>query len=225
MLATGLVYATGCAVADEPCKLRDPELQGGYVGACKGGWAEGLGEASGIAFYQGGFVNGYKQGRGVKTWPNGDRYEGDFDKDHKQGKGRYTWGRLSVFRGESYEGDYIADRRNGIGMYRWPDGDSYSGPWLDDKPAGMPPPALRNRMRHLQAQYRAVAKPGVKVCQDMRVGIIGVEVLRGKVSAVSGDLLTVAIESAPTGAHTLAGNLAVVGLGLSEPFVDWSPCF
>lgn len=80
------------------CKVLDPELQGTYAGGCVNGLADGSGEATGTARYQGAFKAGKKHGKGVKTWPDtGDRYEGDFVEDRKQGAGTYVWGSRSAW--------------------------------------------------------------------------------------------------------------------------------
>src|SRR5205807_8657360 len=59
----------------QECRVLDPELQGRYAGPCVNGLAEGQGSARGAAQYEGGFKAGRKHGKGVKTWPNGDRFE------------------------------------------------------------------------------------------------------------------------------------------------------
>ena len=107
--------------------MLDPELQRAYSGPCANGVAEGEGIASGLAEYRGAFKAGRKHGKGVKTWPNGDRYEGEFAADHKAGYGSYGWGR-GPWEGERYDGSFAADRREGYGIYWWPSGDVYAGP-------------------------------------------------------------------------------------------------
>jgi hypothetical protein len=87
-----------------------------------------------VAEYRGGFKAGRKPGRGVKTWPNGDRYEGEFAADGKDGYGVYEWGR-GAWEGERYDGSFAGDRRHGYGIYWWPSGDVYSGPWENDADA------------------------------------------------------------------------------------------
>ena len=64
--------------AQTACRVLDSELTGVYQGGCKDGLAEGYGEAKGSAEYRGAFRAGRMQGKGVKTWPSGDRYEGEF---------------------------------------------------------------------------------------------------------------------------------------------------
>src|ERR671936_2685573 len=105
-----LFFASG-ALAD--CRVLDPELQASYSGPCVNGLAEGRGFAHGTATYEGDFRAGRKHGRGVKTWPNGDRYEGDFVEDRKEGTGMYVWGRRSPWAGQRYTGGFLNDRRHG----------------------------------------------------------------------------------------------------------------
>ena len=69
-----LAVSSAAAQAPPKCIVLDPELQGSYAGACANGKAEGQGTARGRAAYVGEFHEGRKHGRGVKTWPWGDRY-------------------------------------------------------------------------------------------------------------------------------------------------------
>lgn len=39
--------------------------------------------------YEGEFVNGKMDGKGIKHWPNGDRYEGLFQNDLQHGPGMF----------------------------------------------------------------------------------------------------------------------------------------
>src|SRR5512139_2318889 len=130
-----LLLLLALPAAAQECKVLDPELQGAYAGPCKDGLAEGVGQAKGAAEYRGEFRAGRKHGKGVKTWPNGDRYEGEFAEDHREGRGKYTWGR-GPWEGESYEGGYLADKRHGEGTYRFSSGDVYRGLWAEDRIAG-----------------------------------------------------------------------------------------
>jgi hypothetical protein len=158
------------SVNAQTCKVLDPELQASYSGPCVDGLAEGIGRASGTAEYVGGFKAGRKHGRGVKTWPNGDRYEGEFVADHREGYGSYTWGG-GAWQGERYDGEYVADRRQGYGIYWWPSGDVYSGPWQNDAQTGPATEMMRARARHAAELHAAVAKEGKKVCREMPVGM------------------------------------------------------
>ena len=201
-----LLFAT--AAQAQQCRVLDPELQGFYSGPCVAGLAEGNGVAGGAAQYEGEFKAGMKHGKGVKTWPNGDRYEGEFLEDRRQGRGAYTWGR-GPWQGERYEGEFANDRRNGKGTYRYASGDVYSGPWQDDRAIGAPTPMMQALAKFEQESLAAVGKVGTKVCREVAVGIGGRDWQRGVVEAVQGNQVGVRI-----------------GAELSwSPATSWTPCY
>ncbi len=205
------------------CGVIDPELQGGYAGPCANGLAEGEGYATGFAEYRGHFKAGRKDGKGVKTWPNGDRYEGDFVDGRKEGRGSYTWGR-GRWQGERYEGQFENDRRNGAGSYRYADGDVYRGEWKDDVPVGAPTPMMLAQRRFRAESRKAVAKQGQKVCRAMRVGIAHREWVRGTVVGVEGDKVAVRIDEPGSHGETIAGvDLKKGEIVWDEPY-GWTPC-
>ncbi len=109
--------ATAYAADGHPCRVLDRELRGAYSGGCVDGLADGVGEAAGIARYQGEFKAGRKHGKGVKVWPTGDRYEGGFVDDRREGEGAYTWGAGTPWAGERHTGHYRQDKRQGSGVY------------------------------------------------------------------------------------------------------------
>ena len=212
------------ANAHNACRVLDPELVGVYRGGCKDGLAEGYGEAKGIAEYRGDFHAGRKQGRGVKTWPSGDRYEGDFVADRKEGIGKYTWGLNGPAAGESYSGGFAHDRRNGYGVYRWPSGDRYAGQWVDDAIAGTPTPAMIARARAKTETLAAVAKPGVKVCRALVVGIAVRDWIRGEVIAVHADRIEVRIDDPGRQPHEIDGKPLAKGMTHWFDASAWTPC-
>ncbi|MBO5519465.1 MAG: hypothetical protein J5945_04920, partial [Candidatus Methanomethylophilus sp.] len=65
-------------------------------------------------------------GRGVMTWPSGDRYEGDFSNGVMAGQGiRY------FANGDRYEGAFANNTMEGEGRYYAADGSIvYDGPWV-----------------------------------------------------------------------------------------------
>ncbi len=69
------------------CYVVDVRLRGSYNGECRKGKAYGRGKAVGIDTYQGGFINGVKNGRGTYVWANGDRYIGQFKGGKEYGRG------------------------------------------------------------------------------------------------------------------------------------------
>jgi len=208
----------------QSCRVLDPELQGHYEGPCVEGLAEGEGSARGIAEYRGGFKAGRKHGKGVKIWPNGDRYEGDFIEDRKDGVGAYTWGR-GPWAGERYEGDYVEDRRHGYGVYRWPSGDVYRGPWREDAFAGPPTGMMIARAKFEQEARAALGKPGQKVCREMAVGIGGRDWVRGTVVEASPEHIAVRIDDPGTHPHVIAEVEAQSGAVLRDAPTNWTPCY
>jgi len=202
----------------QTCRVLDPELQRAYSGPCVGGLAEGEGVALGAAEYRGAFKAGRKHGRGVKIWPNGDRYEGEFAADHKDGYGSYEWGR-GPWEGERYDGSFAADRREGYGIYWWPSGDVYAGPWESDRPTGPGTEMMLARARFAAEVLAAVARPGQKVCREMRVGIGGRDWVRGVVAGIEADHVGVRIDDPGTHAHFPRGEV------IWDLAVSWTPCW
>ena len=204
--------------------MLDPELQGAYAGPCVNGLAEGEGVATGAAAYRGGFKAGRKHGKGVKTWPNGDRYAGDFVEDRKEGVGTYAFGR-GPWAGERYEGEFFNDRRHGHGVYRWASGDVYSGPWEADRATGAPTPMMVARTRFEEEARAAVGKPGQTVCRALAVGIGARDWVRGTVLEAQGDAVAVRIDDAGTQPHLL-GNIELrAGVVISDSVTAWTPCW
>ncbi|MCX7144216.1 MAG: hypothetical protein NT123_24910 [Proteobacteria bacterium] len=207
------------------CSVLDPELSGVYQGGCKDGLAEGFGEARGASEYRGSFRAGRKHGKGVKTWPSGDRYEGDFVDDRKEGTGTYLWGPRSASAGESYSGGYLNDQRHGEGVYAWPSGDRYSGPWANDAITGVPTPMMISRARAKAEALLAVGKSRVKVCRALLVGIAMRDWIRGEVIEVNGDRISVRIDDPGQQPHVIDGRLLVRGMTVWSAGDEWVPCF
>jgi hypothetical protein len=208
----------------QECKVLDPELQIAYAGPCKDGLAEGEGLARGTAEYRGEFRAGKKHGRGVKTWPNGDRYEGSFANDRRHGEGKYTWGR-GPWQGESFEGPYVEDKRQGEGIYRWPSGDVYRGPFVDDAITGYATPMMLARRKFEEEAKKAVAREGQKVCREMPVGLALTEWIRGEVVGVSGEQVGVRVDEPGTHRHQVAGVELQAGDVVWDAPTGWIPCW
>lgn len=207
----------------QPCKVLDPELQGGYGGGCVNGLAEGAGTAIGIAEYRGEFKAGRKHGKGMKTWANGDRYEGDFFEDRIEGFGSYVFGR-GPWAGERYDGEYLAGQRHGHGVYRWATGDVYRGPWRENIPVGTPTPMMLAQAKFVQEARAAVARKGQKVCRELPVGIAGRDWVRGVVVAVQEDKVAVRIDELGSQSNALAA-VAKKGEIIWDIPPSWTPCY
>lgn len=68
--------------------------------------------------YQGEFSKCYREGYGVQTLPNGDRYEGYWKNDRYWGHGRYF-----IFESDIWlEGEFVDDKRVGKFVVHYPDG-------------------------------------------------------------------------------------------------------
>jgi len=201
----------------------DPELAGAYKGGCQGGLAEGYGEAKGSAEYRGDFHSGRKHGKGVKTWPNGDRYEGTFVDDRKEGNGIYTWGPNGPAKGERYQGGFQADRRQGYGVYNWPSGDQYSGEWSNDTIVGPPTPAMLARAR-MEKEAEVAMRPGVKVCRQVTMGIGEREIIRGTVAEAQAGSLRVTIDDPGKFGTVLNGITIAKGAVVNDAITAWTPC-
>lgn len=212
------------ASAQAACRVLDSELAGIYQGGCKDGLAEGVGVAKGTAEYQGEFHAGRKHGKGVKTWPTGDRYEGAFVEDRKEGSGKYTWSARGPAAGERYSGAYLNDRRHGYGVYEWPSGDRYAGEWANDAITGMPTRAMIARARAKTETLVAVAKPGVKVCRALPVGIAVRDWIRGVVTAVDAERIEVRIDDLGQQPHAIDGRPLAKGMRFWSEATEWTPC-
>ncbi len=212
------------AGAQTACRALDPELAGIYQGGCKDGLAEGYGEAKGTAEYRGDFHAGRKHGKGVKTWPSGDRYEGEFVEDRKEGAGKYTWSLRGPSAGESYSGAYLNDLRHGYGVYEWPSGDRYAGTWANDAITGPPTPMMIARARAKTEALAAVGKSGVKVCRALLVGIAVRDWIRGEVTAVDVDRVEVRIDDPGRQPHVIDDRPLVKGMTIWSAAAEWTPC-
>src|SRR5688572_27482857 len=60
--------------------------------------------------YSGYFSNGSRNGKGIYTWPNGQKYAGDFKDGLYHGYGVFQRG-----SGEIYEGEFKYDKKHGLG--------------------------------------------------------------------------------------------------------------
>jgi hypothetical protein len=212
------------ALAQDACRVLDPELAGSYRGGCRDGLAEGPGEAKGSAEYRGEFRAGRKHGRCVKTWANGYRYEGGFVDDRKDGVGTYVWGANGPARGERYEGNFRADRREGFGIYTWPSGDRYEDEWANDTIAGPPTPGMLARAR-MQKEAEVAMRTGARVCRQVTLGIAERDIVRGVVVSAQPGTLSVRIEEPGRFGTVLNGVQITRGAVVNDSLMAWTPCF
>lgn len=103
-------------------------------------------------YYEGEFSGGSTYGgKGVLTFPNGDRYEGELESNLFHGFGVYlysegtkeeaTWkngkkeGKAKVFysNGDRFEGYYVNDLREGTGVYTYANGNEFVGIYENDE--------------------------------------------------------------------------------------------
>jgi hypothetical protein len=222
-VAASVLFPLG-ASGETTCRVLDPELAGIYQGGCKDNLAEGYGDAKGLAQYHGDFRSGHKDGKGVKTWPSGDRYEGEFVEDRKEGSGKFTWSPRGASAGESYSGGYLNDRRDGYGVYEWPSGDRYAGPWASDVATGTPTRMMIARARAKTETLAAVGKPGAKVCRVLLVGFAVRDLIRGEVMTVDVDRVAVRIDDPGRQPHMIDGRLLVKGMTTESAAAEWTPC-
>jgi len=230
LVAAAAALARNSPAMAQVCRVLDPELQEAYAGPCVRGLAQGAGYARGRAEYQGEFSAGMKHGRGVKSWPNGDRYEGEFVEDRKEGKGVYTYGR-GPWTGERYEGEWLADQRQGYGAYSWPTGDVYKGPWEADRPVGPPTAMMRARARWTAEARAALSQPGQKACRELEVGIGDRDWIRGVIvdnpqrQENEPSRIAVRIEDAGRIPHLLGGQELKAGTMVLDAASAWVPCY
>lgn len=72
--------------------------------------------------YEGQFLNSAPHGSGVLNEFDGSEYQGAFEHNHRHGYGSQTYS-----DGSTYEGQWIADSKSGHGIQCWPDGSRYEG--------------------------------------------------------------------------------------------------
>jgi hypothetical protein len=78
--------------------------------------------------YEGDFVNGMREGRGLLTEPDGGSYDGMWSDDEFNGQGTYKWP-----DGARYTGEWKNGIQDGYGIYFYPNGDKYTGYFKNNK--------------------------------------------------------------------------------------------
>jgi len=105
-------------------------------------------------YYEGMFLDGKKDGKGLILYKNGAKYEGEIKNNLHNGFGKLTQLDGEIFigqwkngkingkgvryhsNGDVYSGDYVNSIRDGIGKYVFFNGDSYEGQWKNGKANG-----------------------------------------------------------------------------------------
>ena len=119
-----------------------------------GEFVNGLKEGKGIYNYSNGdlyiglFSKGEKEGFGVYYYNNGDTYEGIFSHNEKNGKGKYYYS-----NGEKYIGTFKNNLLDGKGKYFYSNGDKYFGEYKEDKKDGFGIYYYNNKWRY-EGQFK-----------------------------------------------------------------------
>jgi len=80
--------------------------------------------------YVGEWKDGQKNGQGTYTWSNGNKYLGEYKDGKKHGQGTMTW------KGLKYVGEYKDGKQHGQGTKTYSDGEKYVGEWKDGRKSG-----------------------------------------------------------------------------------------
>ena len=72
--------------------------------------------------YIGEWKNDLRNGKGVETWNDGERFVGNFKNDKREGYGIYYFS-----NGDIYEGNYKNGKTEGFGVEYYSNGDKYEG--------------------------------------------------------------------------------------------------
>lgn len=104
-----------------------------YKGIFKNNKLDGQGVYQGKDHvYEGSFINGIWNGKGVLKTNEGDIYEGDFVNGKLQGKGMFKYS-----NGDVYVGEFLNGRPGGKGIFKYSNGYVYEGVLTDGIPNGM----------------------------------------------------------------------------------------
>ena len=77
--------------------------------------------------YEGDYLDGKREGKGIYKYNSGDKYEGEYKNDLKDGYGIYKYS-----NGDVYEGNYKEGYFEGKGIYKYAEGDIYTGYYKKD---------------------------------------------------------------------------------------------
>src|SRR5512145_681773 len=108
-----------------PATFYAQEKDGCVFGGCDNG--NGKYVYSNGFIYEGNFVNGLREGRGMLKGADGSWFDGMWVKDKFEGQGTYVWP-----NGAKYIGAWTNGVQNGYGIYFYTNGDKYTGYFKDN---------------------------------------------------------------------------------------------
>jgi len=123
-------------------EMKDGNLHGWGVHIFLDGRKLVLGYSSKGVFYQAtvlwengatyvGQLDNVKNGWGVMTWTDGNRYQGEWKDDKREGNGILIWA-----NGSKYDGEWRSSKIEGKGLHTLPNGDTLNGDWRNGKAHG-----------------------------------------------------------------------------------------
>ena len=77
-----------------------------------------------------------REGKGVYTWPSGNKYDGEWRNGKRNGLGIFTWGPESKWAGDRYEGEWRNNSMSGHEIYYYASGNKYDGEFNQGKKNG-----------------------------------------------------------------------------------------
>ncbi|XP_008323300.1 alsin isoform X3 [Cynoglossus semilaevis] len=83
------------------------------------------------ATYEGHWLAGKPNGRGVLKWPDGRIYTGEFKNGHEDGFGEFIATNKTLNKKDHYEGQWKEGKMHGLGTYRYANGEIYDGSFQD----------------------------------------------------------------------------------------------
>lgn len=85
------IFGSYAYAQQSDCKVIIPAISGTYSGGCKNGLAHGKGVAQGTDRYEGQFIKGMPDGKGIYKWSNGTYFEGQWKNGMKEGFGKMVY--------------------------------------------------------------------------------------------------------------------------------------
>ena len=82
----------------------------------------------------GAMLNGKRQWRATRTWPNGDKYDGEWQLDENHQPQCHGFGTHTLANGDVFEGMWREGVRSGRGTITWATGRKFSGQFSEDCP-------------------------------------------------------------------------------------------